>query len=134
MKGIITKSLIEKIFQPASLQRWNDQIRPIEFTELDKQAHKMIIAWILGKIEQDEEGQLINWRKMIEFGIFQYFQRTVLTDLKPQIYHSLLSQDEARKKLNDFVQQEMEESLSHLSEDFYNQFIQFISSTPEDEE
>jgi len=47
MKGIITKSLIEKIFQPASLQRWNDQIRPIEFTELDKQAHKMIIAWIL---------------------------------------------------------------------------------------
>jgi putative hydrolase of HD superfamily len=134
MKGIITKSLIEKIFQPASLQRWNDQIRPIEFTELDKQAHKMIIAWILGKIEEDEEGQLIDWRKMIEYGIFQYFQRTILTDLKPQIYHSLLAQNEARKKLNDFVQREMEESLAHLSVDFYNKFIQFISSNPEDED
>jgi putative hydrolase of HD superfamily len=134
MKGIITKSLIEKIFQPASLQRWNDQIRPIEFTELDKQAHKMIIAWILGKIEEDEEGLLIDWRKIIEYGIFQYFQRTILTDLKPQIYHSLLAQNEARKKLNDFVQREMEESLAHLSVDFYNKFIQFISSNPEDED
>ncbi|HAX98085.1 MAG TPA: HAD family hydrolase [Candidatus Atribacteria bacterium] len=134
MKGFITKSLIEKIFQPASLQRWNDQIRPIEFTELDKQAHKMIIAWTLGKIAEDEENQSIDWRKMIEYGIFQYFQRTILTDLKPQIYHSLMAQDGARKKLNDFVQREMEESLSHFSEDFYRKFIEFISSTPEDEE
>ncbi len=28
-----------------SMQRWNDKIRPVDLRELDKQAHKMIIAY-----------------------------------------------------------------------------------------
>ncbi|MEK6738147.1 MAG: hydrolase, partial [Planctomycetota bacterium] len=41
---MIRKALLLKIFSAAYMQRWNDQIRPIELIELDKQAHKMVIA------------------------------------------------------------------------------------------
>ena len=47
------RALIEQIFDAASIRRWNDQINPMEFTELDKQAHKMIIAWVLSRCEED---------------------------------------------------------------------------------
>ena len=46
---MIKQSLLLKIYEAASMQRWNDQIRMVEITELDKQAHKMITAYILGK-------------------------------------------------------------------------------------
>lgn len=29
------------------LRRWNDKLRPVELYEIDKQAHKMIVAWML---------------------------------------------------------------------------------------
>ena len=35
----------------ANMQRWNDKIRPVELRELDKQAHKMVIAYLIGKFE-----------------------------------------------------------------------------------
>ena len=49
---MIQKDLIEKIYVAASMQRWMDHIRPVEFTELDKQAHKMTIAFIIAKYEE----------------------------------------------------------------------------------
>ncbi|MEI8218410.1 MAG: HAD family hydrolase, partial [Elusimicrobiota bacterium] len=49
---MITKQLIERMFDAASMQRWNDHVRPMDFSELDKQAHKMIIAWMLARLEE----------------------------------------------------------------------------------
>ena len=49
---MIRKALIEFIFEAASIERWNDHIRPSRgFTELDKQSHKMIYAYILSKLD-----------------------------------------------------------------------------------
>lgn len=49
---MIRKALISSIYEAASIQRWNDHIRPsIGFSELDKQAHKMVYAYILAKCE-----------------------------------------------------------------------------------
>ena len=45
------KGLIERFYEAASIQRWNDHVRPFELTELDKQAHKMIISYVLAKFE-----------------------------------------------------------------------------------
>ena len=51
---MITKSLIMLIHEAASIQRWNDHLRPwTGFTELDKQAHKMIYAYVLGRCEEN---------------------------------------------------------------------------------
>jgi putative hydrolase of HD superfamily len=46
---MITKGIIDRLFEAASIQRGNDHVRPVKFTELDKQAHKMIIAYVLAR-------------------------------------------------------------------------------------
>ena len=43
----LRKSLLQFIFSGASMRRWNDKLRPVELFELDKQAHKMITAFLL---------------------------------------------------------------------------------------
>ena len=43
----IRKSLLQFIFSGAYMRRWNDKLRPVELFELDKQAHKMIVAFLL---------------------------------------------------------------------------------------
>ena len=91
---MITKQLIERIFSAANILRWNDHIRPFDFFEIDKQAHKMIIAYIIAKFDE-EENKKIDWFKLIEGGIFEFFHRTMLTDLKPEVYHEIMSK---RKK------------------------------------
>ena len=53
---MLRKPLLLKIFDAANMQRWNDKIRPVELRELDKQAHKMVIAYLIGKCEEDTEG------------------------------------------------------------------------------
>lgn len=86
---MLTPAIIERIFEAASMQRWNDHPRPVVFTELDKQAHKMVIAWTLARFDEDATGQPVNWKRLIEGGLFEFFQRVVLTDIKPPVYHKL---------------------------------------------
>ncbi len=76
---MITKDLILRIFSAANILRWNDHIRPFDFIELDKHAHKMIIAYIVAKFEE-EDGETVDWTNLIEGGIFECFQRIMLTD------------------------------------------------------
>ena len=61
----MTREFILEIFSAAAMQRWNDKIRPVELKELDKQAHKMIIAWVLGRFEA-ESGAPVDWIRLIE--------------------------------------------------------------------
>jgi putative hydrolase of HD superfamily len=44
---MINPKIIDKIFSSASIQRWNDYPRMMELVELDKQAHKFIIAYFI---------------------------------------------------------------------------------------
>ena len=69
---MIRKGLIDRLYEAASIQRWNDHVRPVEFTELDKQAHKMIIAYVVGKMEEYERQAAVDWRLLIEGGIFEF--------------------------------------------------------------
>ena len=54
----------------------------MEFVELDKQAHKMVIAYIFAKYEE-MSGKEIDWERLIEYFCFDFFERVVLTDIKP---------------------------------------------------
>jgi hypothetical protein len=63
---MLTKSFILELFSAAAMQRWNDKIRPVELKELDKQAHKMTIAYFLGKFEESREGGSTGWRSSRE--------------------------------------------------------------------
>jgi Predicted hydrolases of HD superfamily len=87
---MIRESFLRFIYEAASMQRWNDHIRPHKgFTELDKQAHKMFYAYIIGKLEEDS-GRKVDWTNLIEGSIFEFFHRILLTDIKPPVYHKLM--------------------------------------------
>ncbi|MDR3330908.1 MAG: HD domain-containing protein [Endomicrobium sp.] len=112
---MITKELISRIFSAADILRWNDHIRPFDFFELDKQAHKMVIAYMLAKFEE-EDGKSINWIKLIEGGMFEFFQRVMLTDLKPEVFREIMSKKE--KELNKWVIENLNADLCVLGSDF----------------
>ena len=77
---MIEKPFILEIFNAAAMQRWNDKIRPVELKELDKQGHKMTIAYFLGKFEEQTSG--FSWLEIIEGSLFEFLERLVITDLK----------------------------------------------------
>ena len=65
---MIRAGLLRFIYQAASMQRWNDHIRPHKgFTELDKQAHKLFYAYVIGRFE--EETVHVDWNGLIEGAI-----------------------------------------------------------------
>jgi len=117
------------LFDAAYMQRWNDQIRPVELTELDKQAHKMVIAYVLGKYEEQSEG--FDWRDVIEAGIFEYLQRLVLTDLKPQVFYKIKEDPTRYQELNDWVYSELADVIAPLGEDFCRRFRDYFSEHSE---
>lgn len=122
---MIRKGLLLKIYGPASMQRWNDKIRPVELTELDKQAHKMIITYMLGKFEEDEREEF-SWIKIIEGGLFEFLQRLVITDLKPQLFYRIKEDQEKYKQLNQWVYEQIEPAISPLGDGFCKKFKDYL--------
>lgn len=120
---MITKNLIEQIYSAANILRWNDHIRPFNFFEIDKQAHKMIIAYIIAKFDEEENNK-IDWIKLIEGGIFEFFHRTMLTDLKPEVYHEIMSKK--KTELNKWVLNHLSEDMKSLNPDFAKRFEQYL--------
>lgn len=124
---MIRKSLIMKIFDAAYMQRWNDKLRPIELIELDKQAHKMCIAYFIGKHEENEKN--FNWIDIIEGGIFELLQRIIITDIKPPVFYKIKSDKDKYKKLNEFVYNELYTFISPLGEEFCQRYRNYFIST-----
>jgi len=124
---MIRKALILKIFDAAYMQRWNDKVRPVELVEFDKQAHKMVIAFFLGKFEEDTSG--FNWIEIIEGGIFELLQRLVITDLKPPIFYKIKADRAKYKLLNEWVYKEIEPIISPLGKDFCRRFKAYFHNS-----
>lgn len=113
---MLTKNFIEFLYEAAHMQRWNDHIRPNGFTELDKQAHKMMILYVLARHEEDDHGAKLNWRVLIEGGIFEFLHRNVLTDIKPPVFHELMR--EQGKALNSWVYTELKRRIPEIDSEF----------------
>jgi putative hydrolase of HD superfamily len=127
---MIRKSFLLKIYDAANMQRWNDKIRPVELRELDKQAHKMVFAFVLGKLNENERG--FDWIKIIEGGIFEFLQRLVVTDIKPQIFHKIKGDPEKLRQLNDWVFRQLKPIISPIGNNFSERFVEYFSSYDED--
>ncbi|MBU1487210.1 HD domain-containing protein, partial [bacterium] len=119
---MITKELLEVIHEAASIQRWNDHIRPIELTELDKQAHKMVIAFVVAKFE--EEDKEIDYRKLIEGGLFEFLHRIILTDIKPPVFHKLMARK--GRQLNEWVLSQLNDIIADIEEGFTDRFKRYL--------
>ena len=117
---MIHPKLIESFFTAASIQRWNDYPRMVELVELDKQAHKFIIAYFLAKMEKD-----IDMADLIEAGIFEFLRRVVVTDIRPDVFHKMLQKK--KKELNEWVVSQLEEQIVDLEDgQFYARFKNFL--------
>ena len=116
--------LIYRFFDAVNMHRWNDHLRPLDLTELDKQSHKAAIAWILGKYEETENGTKLDWQSIIEHGIFSFLKRTVLTDLKPQLLHRM--EDERFDEVNDYVISEIRAAIPDLERSFMERFEKYL--------
>ncbi|MFA6723808.1 MAG: HD domain-containing protein [Lentisphaeria bacterium] len=114
--AVLNQALLELVYDAASIRRWNDQVNPMDFTELDKQAHKMVIAYVLAKIEEDLNPGSVNWLKLIEGGIFEMLHRIILTDIKPPVFHKMMQ--EKGKELNEWVFAKLEKQSADLKGDF----------------
>jgi putative hydrolase of HD superfamily len=114
---MLAGKLLEFIHEPAGMQRWNDHIHPHKgFSELDKQSHKMIYAYVLAKFEESDGNRKVDWQKLIEGGLFELFHRIILTDIKPPVFHKLMS--EKGDELNRWVINKLEGTgLYHLPGD-----------------
>lgn len=121
---MIRKGILDTLFEAASIQRWNDHVRPVEFTELDKQAHKMIIAYIIGKMEEDERQATLNWRNLIEGGIFEFLHRVILTDIKPPVFHKMMS--EKGNEINAVVLEKLREDVSAVEGGLWERFRRYL--------
>lgn len=120
---MIRKSLISLIYETVSIQRWNDHIRPsYGFTELDKQAHKMVFAYVLGKCEGDDKFDPL---LLVEGGIFEFLHREILTDIKPPIYHSLMR--EKGEQINAWVLNQLKSTLECLKGGFFNRMTKYFT-------
>lgn len=121
---MVRKGFVDRLYDAASIQRWNDHVRPVEFTELDKQAHKMIIAYVLGKLEEDDRQARIDWGRLIEGGIFELLQRAILTDIKPPVFHKMMM--EKGKEINELVYEKLRPDIQDIRGNFADKFRSYF--------
>ncbi len=106
------KKFALKIFEGFSIQRWNDLIRPFELVEMDKAAEKMILAYIIGKFEENK-GHFIDWNWMIYASLFDLLKKIALCDIKAPVQQML--------------KKEFPQEYLRLNEWVLNQYKQFLN-------
>ena len=97
------KKFAHKIFEGFSIQRWNDLIRPFDMVEMDKTAEKMVLAYIIGKFEENK-GKKIDWIWIIYASLFDLLKKIALCDIKAPIQQMLKKEyPEEYLRLNEWV-------------------------------
>lgn len=124
----VSRPLIDLLFSAASMRRWSDKIRPADFRELDKQAHKMVVAYVIGKYEEHKPD--FNWVEVIEGGIFELLQRIVTTDVKPPVFRHIMQDAETRRDVNEWVFAQLRGCIEPLGNEFCERFRAYFDGPP----
>ncbi len=127
---VVRKSLLQLVFSGAYMQRWNDKHRTMELTEIDKQAHKMIVAWVLfleNSRDLSQEDRLALGNRIIEGGIFEYLYRLVITDIKPPIFYQIKANPAHYSQLTEWVLSELEPRVHSMGEPFWNRLCAYLA-------
>lgn len=127
---IIRKNLLQLIFSGAHMKRWNDKLRPVALIEVDKQAHKMMVAWTLFELNArglpgDERRAL--GEAVMEGGLFDYFYRLVITDIKPPIFYRIKENPEHFAQLTGWVLERLSPAMQPLGPEFWERFAARLS-------
>ena len=123
---LMDMDLLCKLFDAANMHRWNDHIRPLDLTELDKQAHKAAIAWVLGRSWEQETGSRLDWRLLVEHSLFSFMERVVMTDIKPPLFHRIKA--ERADEVAGFVTSEVARDVPRLDPGFLERMGAYLRS------
>ena len=122
---MLTKKLVLKLFEAFSIERWNDFIRPFEMIEMDKSAEKMVLAYIIGKFEENQ-GKKINWDWMIYASFFDLLKKIALCDIKSPVQRKIKNDyPEEYKKLNEWVVSQYKDIIEDA--ELYEMFCDYIT-------
>jgi putative hydrolase of HD superfamily len=78
--------------------------------QMDKHAHKMMIAYVLGRYEEDC-GNEFSWRDIIRGGIYELMRRSVISDIQSPVYREIAKNKTLLHKLNYMIYKEVETKL-----------------------
>ncbi len=126
----IRKSLLQFVFAGSFMKRWNDKMRPMELIELDKQAHKMITAWVLYEANSQDlspEDRLRLGEIVVEGGLFDYMYRLVITDIKPPIFYKIRANPDHYALLTEWVLEQLEPRVQPLGPAFWERLTDYIT-------
>ena len=99
----MNKDFALKIFEGFSIQRWNDLVRPFDLVEMDKAAEKMVLAYIIGKYEENN-GKHIDWLWIIYASFFDLLRKISLCDIKAPVQQMLKKEfPDEYMRLNEWV-------------------------------
>jgi len=96
----------------------------VELVELDKQAHKFIIAYFIAKLKKD-----VNYTHLIEAGIFEFLRRVVVTDIRPDVFRKALQKKS--KEINTWVISKLRPSLQDIDNGNFLQKFEDYLNNPE---
>ena len=119
----IRKGLLQLVFSGSFMKRWNDKMRPMELVEVDKQAHKMIAAWLLFELNSQNlspADKSALGEDIVRGGIYDYLYRLVITDIKPPIFYQIKSNPAHYQKLTAWVLNELQPRVQPLGKDFWD--------------
>lgn len=125
----VNSALANELFRAFHIQRWNDRLRPMDLYEMDKHAHKMIIAYCLGKYEE-AKGEVIDWTKIIKYSVYELFRRIVISDIKSPIYSEIRKNSEVFRQLNEYIYKELEPKIP--DETIKKEIKEYLFMTDED--
>ncbi len=117
------------------MKRWNDKLRPAELMEVDKQAHKMMVAWVLFLLNSkgmppEDRARLCG--RIVEGGIFDYLYRLVITDIKPPIFYKIKENPAHYAQLTDWVFTELAPRVRSMGDGFWGRLTTYLATPGED--
>ena len=127
---VIHKNLLQFIFSGSYMKRWNDKLRPSDLYEVDKQGHKMIVAWLLCQVNAallpGKEEKLLLEHNVIKGGIFDYLFRLVVTDIKPPVFYRIKANPVHFSKLAEWALKELAPHVKPLGEEFWREISAYV--------
>jgi len=122
----MNKDFALKIFEGFSIVRWNDLVRPFDIVEMDKDAEKMVTAYIIAKYEEDR-GVQIDWEWMIYASLFDLLRKIALCDIKSPVQRLIKTEyPDEFIKLNEWVLEQYKKLVDDTS--LFKRFTIYIGN------
>jgi len=131
----VRKNFLQLLFAGSFMKRWNDKHRSMELVEVDKQAHKMVVAWMLGELNTEglsPADKLARDIDIVEGGLFEYLYRLVITDIKPPVFYKIKANPAHYRQLTAWVFEQLEPRVRELGEDLWDRLRAYFAEPESD--